>query len=361
MPANNDPLTRPEKIKHAVLNLARHIPAVLRRTLWNGAGEWHLKKSEKQEVKQWTKFGVYVSQKSPGLSLSDFYQQELFDEHLEKATDIKHWEILYRVCTWICLLVGAYLIAQLCLGHIGFKTWIIAPFAAAVYFMTLTELSFKTRIELNSETLVEAMTVPNKAEAQKFLNSLLTKNLPKYRFAIRDKMGRYQELPLNFYKAENVLLFLFGKENHRRALPLTGELPIGDLYISVAAETKNTRPKDDCIEFLLNKNEIKIFYDYVKSSDGFDPGEDMKNLSKARDSWLKMLKVMLDDFELWLKVHGGSASLEDRKTFNARIDFALTFNPFIKDNYQRRKKFLTGKHRNFNNWRKKVQKSQKEQ
>ena len=57
MPANNDPRTRPEKIKHAALNLARHIPAVLRRTLWNGAGEWHLKKSKKQEVKQWTKFG----------------------------------------------------------------------------------------------------------------------------------------------------------------------------------------------------------------------------------------------------------------------------------------------------------------
>jgi len=343
-------------IVRSIPKTSQHTLRIFKITLWNGASEWHLKESKKQETKQWTKFEEFVSQNSHGLKFSDYYHEKFFDDYLDKSNNRKMWEIFYRSCTWACLLIFVYFAEQYFQGNIGFQNWIISPLATAIFFMTFTLISYKKRFELKPETLVEAINVSSKTKALKFLNTLLRKTLPKYRFAIRDKMGNYLELPQDFYKAENVLLFLFGREYHRRALTLTGEYPTGDLYISVAAETKDTRPGEELLNFLRNEKELRSFCSYVRSFEGLDPTT-KKKLIVSRNSWLNAFEVILEDFELWLKVCDKDTTTQEMRNFEKKIKSLLEKNSMIQNIDTAYLNFIEGKNRNVNSWRKDVLKT----
>lgn len=162
-----------------------------------------------------------------------------------------------------------------------------------------------------------------------------------------DGDGRFKRLPFELPRAVNGLIFPLGQTEHRYATNYSGESPLQDLYISKSKGTKDTRISEAIVDFLKSKEAISELLALVEQHKPFDPSKPSEKLSRKREGWINLLRLIHANWPKWTNV------------LKRKSDVA--FERSLKDSIKIRGKspsemnlvlnnLISGKNRHFGNW-----------
>lgn len=319
----------------------------MRRILISHTTPWDIKTASHQKKAKYTLFADWLLTVDEAYNFDDIFGAALFDKAKRVAQIRAATTFGLRLKFWVIAILTIFL-----LGYTIFTRDLrIAALTLGCASLSIGLASLLAGVVSRNRGLTKADIISqakDPSRAKLVLDELESKIFETYEFAVIDGDGRFKRLPFELPRAVNGLVFLLGQTEHRYATNYSGEPPSQDLYISKSKGTKDTRISEAIVDFLKSKEAISDLLALVGKHKPFDPAKPSEKLSRKREGWINLLRLIHANWPKW-------TNLLKRKNSDVAFELSLTEPIKIRgkspsEMYLVLNDLISGKNRHFGNW-----------